>query len=221
MSEPVNTRATHPPAWPQRRAKAARNRAAIIDAAAELFVETGYLGTSVQAIADRAGVSRATVFNSVGGKVELLRAAYDVALVGDDEPVPLPKRPEAQAVIDAPTQATAIERYAALTVHVNRRVAAVYEAFRSAAGVDPGARSHWSQIQEERLGGARGFTRIVASKGPLRKGLNQQQAADVIWTLLDASLYTRLVIERQWKEADFQRWLATRMSAELLIPGAR
>ena len=74
MNVAVNTENS----WPIRRAKARLTRASIIDAAGDLFVELGYLGTSIQAIADRAGVSRATVFNSVGGKLHLLRAAFDV-----------------------------------------------------------------------------------------------------------------------------------------------
>lgn len=205
-------------AWPRRRAKAARTRAAIITAASDLFVAKGYLGTSIQDIADRAGVSRATVFNSVGGKVQVLRAAYDVALVGDDEPVALPERAQARAVIDAPDQLQAIERYAALTAGVNHRLHGIYEALRAAAGADPEVRAHWEQIQQERLGGARGFTRIVEKKGPLRPGVNRDRAADVIWTLLDAGLYAQLVVERGWSVREFQSWLSHRMRDELLPP---
>ncbi|HVU73670.1 MAG TPA: helix-turn-helix domain-containing protein [Mycobacteriales bacterium] len=215
MNTPVNPQPVGD-AWPRRRAKAARTRAAIIDAARELFVATGYLGTSIQDVADRARVSRATVFNSVGGKVQLLRAAYDVALVGDDEPVPLPQRPEARAVIDAPDQVQAIERYAALTVGVNRRLHGIYEALRAAAGADPEVRAHWAQIQQERLGGARGFTRIVEQKGPLRPGIDRDRAADAIWTLLDASLYAHLVVERGWSPEELTSWLSQRMRDELL-----
>ena len=80
-------------AFPLRTKKAARTRRAVIAAAERLFVQHGYVSTSVQAIADAAGVSRATVFNSVGGKPALLRACYDIATVGDDQPVPLPQRP--------------------------------------------------------------------------------------------------------------------------------
>ena len=73
---------------PLRKAQAAATRRAIIDAAATSFIERGYVATSIETIAEAAGVSRATVFTSVGGKKELLKKAYDVALVGDDEPIP-------------------------------------------------------------------------------------------------------------------------------------
>src|SRR4051812_15783241 len=70
-------------ASPLRTAQAAATRRAIIDAAASLFIERGYVATSIDAIAESAEVGRATVFASVGGKKDLLKAAYDVALRRD------------------------------------------------------------------------------------------------------------------------------------------
>jgi AcrR family transcriptional regulator len=206
------------PEWPARKAKARVRRAAVIAAAGDLFVEQGYLGTSVQAIADAAGVSRATVFNSVGGKLSLLRAAFDVATVGDDEPVPLPQRPEALAVRAEPDPRKAVAGYAAMVTGVSSRVAGIYEAFRCAAGVDPRVRVQWNQIQQERFGGARGFIGILNAKGPLRDGLTPKDAADLVWVLIDASLYHRLVIERSWTTRRFHTWLVATMEAQLLPP---
>ncbi len=204
-----------PSAWPLRSAKARATRAAIIAAASRLFIEQGYLAPSVQLIADTAGVSRATVFNSVGGKAALLRAAYDMATVGDDEPVPLPQRPEALAIRAEADPSRAIEMYAALATNVSGRLAGIYEAFRSAAGVDSEVRAMWEQIQAERLGGARGFVHIIASKAT---SLTRPpaDAGDLIWVLIDTSLYHRLVIERDWSEQRFQTWLADTMKAQLL-----
>src|SRR6476620_11263915 len=84
-----------------RAASAGATRVAIIEAAARLFVERGYGAVSIDDVAADADVARATVFNAVGGKAALLRAAYDVAIVGDDEPVPLPDRPSARPVREA------------------------------------------------------------------------------------------------------------------------
>ncbi|HEY6278349.1 MAG TPA: helix-turn-helix domain-containing protein, partial [Streptosporangiaceae bacterium] len=196
-------------AWPLRTAKAAATRAAVIAAAGRLFTEQGYLGTSVQLIADAAGVSRATVFNSVGGKAALLRAAYDVATVGDDVPVPLPQRPEALAIRAEPDPRQAIQMYAAWATSISSRLAGIYEAFRSAAGADPEVRAMWQQIQAERLAGARGFAQIIAAKRPGLPAPPAEAAGDLIWVLIDTSLYHRLVIERAWSRQRFRDWLAT------------
>src|SRR5437879_1067400 len=117
-------------AFPLRTEKAARTRRAIIAAAERLFVAYGYVRTSVQAIADAAGVSRATIFNSVGGKPALLRACYDVATVGDDDPVPLPQRPALLAVRDEPDQRRAVELYAAAIAGIGERLSGTYEVYR-------------------------------------------------------------------------------------------
>lgn len=208
-------------AWPLRSAKARATRAAIIAAAGRLFAERGYLETSVQLVADAAGVSRATVFNSVGGKAALLRAAYDVATVGDDAPVPLPQRPEALAILAEPDPRRAIGMYAALVTSVSSRLAGIYEAFRSAAGVDSEVRAMWEQIQAERLAGARRFVQIIGVKGADLPGPLADAAGDLIWVLIDTSLYHRLVIERAWSKRRFQNWLASTMAAQFLPPAAR
>src|SRR5437763_12708718 len=122
MTSPVN--------FPLRAAKAAETRAAVLAAAHELFLEQGYAATTAQQIAVSAGVSRATVFNSVGGKVALLRACYDVATVGDDEPVPLPQRPGLLAVRNAENPATALALYVKVVTEVAGRLARIYEVFR-------------------------------------------------------------------------------------------
>jgi len=89
----------------RRAAQARETRRAVIAAATGLFVERGYGVTTIDAIAEAADVGRATVFAAVGGKAELLKAAYDVALVGDDEPVALPDRPASRRVMAEPDAA--------------------------------------------------------------------------------------------------------------------
>lgn len=52
------------------------------EAAAELFLEQGYPGTTVDQIAGRAGVSRNTFFNYFGSKSDVLWVDVDTALAG-------------------------------------------------------------------------------------------------------------------------------------------
>ena len=75
MSDPVKRGY----ASPLRTAQAQATRRRIVAAAADLFVTSGFAGTSVDAIAEAAGVSRKTVFTTVGGKTELLGLALDWA----------------------------------------------------------------------------------------------------------------------------------------------
>jgi AcrR family transcriptional regulator len=206
-------------AWPLRRAKAAATRLAVIDAAARVFVREGYAGASIRTIAEEAGVSRATVFNAVGGKAALLKAAYDVATVGDDEPIPLPQRAEAVAARLEPDPRRSIAIYAGMIAGIGERLARIYEVFRAAAAGDPEIADFWKEIQAERLKGGHGFVGILRAKGPLREGLDEGHAGDVVWALIDASLYHRLAVERGWTRAQFQEWLAATLESQLLPPG--
>lgn len=203
---------------PLRRAHAEGTRAAIIEAATRLFIEQGYGATSIDAIAAAAGVSRATVFASVGTKKALLKTAYDVALVGDDEPVPMPQRPAAIAVRAEPDVRRYLRRYAQLITGIAAGLSPIYEAVRGAASSDPDVREVWATIEEERRRGARNVVGDVLAKGRLRDGLGPDEAADVMWVLNDPSLFHLLVTRSGWSPERYAAWLGDTMSAQLLPP---
>lgn len=203
---------------PLREAQARATRRAVVAAAARLFVERGFGSTSVEDIAAAAGVSRATVFSSVGGKAALLRKAYDFALVGDDEPVALPDRHWAQQVRAAPSQAAAIRGYAAGIADYSSRVAPIYEAFRGAASLDLEVRAEWNEIRAERRRGAGNFVRVLRGHGELRPGLADRTAGDIVWLLNDPGLYHQLVNEQRWTQRRFTTWLTETMQAQLIAP---
>ena len=171
MSSPVRRRYESP--LRQRQAEA--TRLAIIEAATRLFVDRGFVATSVDRIAETAGVSRATVFTAVGGKAVLLKTAYDVALVGDDEPVPMPQRPWAQGVAKATTPAAMLEAYADLMLVLASRVGAINEAIRGAAAADPQVLAVWTKIQQERRIGAANIVRMAIERGGIRRGLDPER----------------------------------------------
>jgi AcrR family transcriptional regulator len=201
---------------PLREAQAGQTRRVIVDAATRLFVEAGYGATSIDAVAEAAGVSRATVFAAVGSKAALLKTAYDVALVGDDEPVALPDRADSRAIRAEPDPYRYLEGYAGLLVELGGRVAAVYEAIRGAASADPEIRPVWEKIQQERRIGAAHVVADTAAKGPLRDGLDRESAADVVWVLNDPGLFHMLVNVRGWPPDRYRRWLAHSLQRELL-----
>jgi AcrR family transcriptional regulator len=189
---------------------------AIISAATDLFVRDGYGPVSIETIAESAGVSRATVFNAVGGKASVLRAAYNVAIVGDDEPVPLPERPWARPVREAPDARTLLIRYAHMVSIIDARVAGLYEVLRGAAGADPEVRAHWDEIRRERRVGAANVVAMVKQRGPLRPRLRAPAAADIVFVLIDPGLYHQFVDEQGWKRSAFEAWLSETLQAQLL-----
>ncbi len=75
MTEPV-TGSRDGPGWT---ARAARKRATILDAARDLFLQHGYLGTSMDDVAARARVSKQTVYKHFRDK----RGLFTELLTGD------------------------------------------------------------------------------------------------------------------------------------------
>ncbi|SRR5713226_7794013 len=200
-----------------RGAQAQSTREVIINAATRLFVEQGYATTSIEEIAEAAGVSRATVFTSVGGKPTLLKAALDVAIVGDDEPVALPDRPRSLAIRAEPDPRRYLTLYCELVTEMGNRLAGIYEAVRGAAGADPDARQLWeSHLAQRRQGAANVVSDVLRKGGRLRRGVDQKAAADIVWLLNDPGLYHLLVHVRGWAPDHYRGWLAETMTRQLL-----
>ena len=191
-----------------RAAQARATRRAIVDAAARLFIERGYGATTVDAIAEAAGVSRKTVFTSVGGKTEALKLAMDWAIVGDDEPVPMLERPHVKAMQQEPDARRMLTRFARQVREIAARTAPLHEVVRAAAGLDEEIRALAEEGRAQRLRGMRMLAQQLADRGALKPGLTPAEAADVLWLLHDPGVYYRLVVEQHWDPDRYQAWLA-------------
>jgi AcrR family transcriptional regulator len=201
-----------------REEQARATRRAIVAAATELFVENGYAATTIDAVADRAGVSRRTVFVSVGGKPELLRRAWDFAVVGDDEPVTMADRPAVRRLQQQSDVRVAVRGWARVATGVSARVAQLARVLVAAADADPDVAELLAIVEEQRLTGARTFVSWVQSHGGLRRGVTTKRAAELCWVQMDPSVYRRLVLERGWTARQFERYLADVVEAAIL-PG--
>jgi AcrR family transcriptional regulator len=196
--------------------QARQTRKRIVDAAAELFAERGYSGTTIDAIAIAAGVSRKTVFDSVGGKAQLMKLAYDFAIVGDDEPVPLINRPEIKAVLAEPDHAKRLAMYASLVVSIDSRLSPAWRAFEGAATSDPEAAKLYDEMVGQRRHAMQEAAQLFADAGALRPDIDVDVAADLMWFYNDPSLYDKLVRQRGWPVSRFQAWLAEALQVQLL-----
>ena len=97
----------------RRQQQAAETRLSILEAARALFAERGYSSTTIEAIAQAAGVAPETVYAAFGNKVTLLQRLVETTLVGDEEPIPLAERPFVRAALAEPDQAALVRHFAA------------------------------------------------------------------------------------------------------------
>ena len=196
--------------------QARRTRRAIVTAAHDLFLAQGYAATTIDGIAEAAHVSRRTVFNSVGGKVALLKLALDWAIVGDDEPIPLIDRPAIKAILAEPDPRKALLRWVQSVTDTAARTAPLGEVLIAAADIDPAAAQLLAEASRNRMLGATLFIRYLASLGGLAAGMTEQHAAELCWALTDGHLYQLLVAQCSWSTVDFSRWLSDSLPTALL-----
>jgi AcrR family transcriptional regulator len=199
------------------RAEAARlTRRRIVGAARELFEARGYAGTTIDAVAEAAGVSRRTVFLSVGSKAELLKTAWDWAVVGDDEPVPMAERPHVLAMQEVTDPDALVRLWADQVLGVGDRLAPLEVVLNRAVDADAEAAALRARIDVERQGGARMFVSHLAGVGGLREGLSVDEAVDMCWILMNPLLQGRLRTERGWTREAVEDWLVRLTTASLL-----
>jgi AcrR family transcriptional regulator len=186
-----------------RREAAARTRAAILDAARELFTERGYAATPMTAIADRAGVALDTVYASAGRKPELARLLIETAISGTGQAIPAEQRDYVQAIQAAPDAASKIAIYAAA---IAPRLTPVLGIIQQAAYAEPELARLWNEIAERRAANMRRFVADLATVAQLR--LDLDQAADIVWATNATEMYQLLVGQRGWSPQRYERFLA-------------
>ena len=199
-----------------RTAQAEQTRRSIVSAAGRLFVDDGYGATTIDAVAESAGVSRKTVFTAVGGKVDLLKTALDWAVAGDDQPVTVADRPEVRELLAMDDPVALLTAWTGVMVAIDVRVAGLFRVLEIAADGDAAARLLLDEYRRQRLVGARAVVKRLGGLQALTEGMSRAEAADVAWLATDPVLYDRLVRIRGWSVGKFEDWLARTVTDQLL-----
>lgn len=190
-------------------------RAAVAGTARELFLATGYAGTTIETISAESGVPVPTIYRLFASKLGLLKALLDQAVTGDADPSPLEEREDVRALF-AKSPRDQLDGLAALVREVNGRATHAYPLLASAADSDPDAARLLEEYNQRRQRGQGTFARSLASAGALRPGLTERDAADIIHALASPETYRLLVTDRGWTADRFERWLADILAAQLL-----
>ncbi len=200
----------------RRRRPSAEVRAAILTAAEELFAERGFPGTSTKAIAERAQVSEALVFTNFGTKAALMDRAVDIAIAGDDEPIAVMDRAEAQAAFEAPTAEQMVEGFSHGAATLLARAGRILAAADAAAHTDPELAEACIRGHRYRLVDMRRIADALDEAGALRAGLDAEAAADLLWILVSPDTYRAFTVVQGWDDERYRRWLADTMARTLL-----
>lgn len=178
-----------------RRADALARRAAVLVAARELFLVTGFAATTMAAVAERAEVSPETVYKNFGNKPGLVRALHDEAMRGDAAATPYSRSEELRGLLDPYEIAHGWSR---LSAEVAPRVSPLLLLLRDAAAVQPELGELLAELDQVRHQRMSENARFLDDAGHLRHSVDRQAAADLLWAATSPELYELLVLRREW-----------------------
>jgi AcrR family transcriptional regulator len=176
----------------KRAVAAEETRARIIEAARELLSRSGYHNASVDEIAERAGVSRQTVYAQFGSKRGVLQTlaehieieSFGRGMVDGAQDTLDPARTLRDGIADQ------LAFFAAN--------ADLLRTFKAQAAHEPDFRAVWEDRRRERLLAIRILLEPLASEGKLRSGWSIDEAGDWLWSLTNFERYDEMVVELGW-----------------------
>jgi AcrR family transcriptional regulator len=209
MSADIHTRKPSRSYVSATRAERARQtRERTIEAATRLFVQQGYAATTMRGIAAAARVSVPMVELLFGTKAQLLHVVIDVAIAGDDEPVPVLSRPWAIEAGSARDLVDFLSAVAQVLGEAQTRSAGVLLTAYEAARSDPDIEVLIADRESQRQRTASWIVGGVAARSPLRPGVDRVGAIDTVWMLMDPVVFSRLTRHRGWSADRYASWFA-------------
>ncbi len=180
----------------------------ITTAAKSLFLEQGYTGTTIEAIAGRAEVAVSTVYAVFGSKRGILRSLRTAwhehsqirqITLGD------PGVSEPEELLEQLAQATYRQWQSGLEVLI---------IYKGAAAADPEAAAELKEALQGRRKALETFAQSLAPH--LRSGLDPAHAAAILQALCLPEVFNELVQHAGWSAKAYQDWLSHAMKRELL-----
>jgi AcrR family transcriptional regulator len=190
----------------QRQAQATRNL--IVATAQALFLEQGYICTTIDIIAERAGVATSTVYAVFGSKRGILRAIRDT----------WHERTHIRELINSSQQSASpaerLEQLAEATRRQWEMGAEVTAIYTGAAAADPRAAAELTQALSGRREGLQSFAKSLEPY--LRPGMDITHAAAILQALCMPEVFDELVRHSGWSADEYQAWLAQAVKRQML-----
>jgi AcrR family transcriptional regulator len=189
-----------------------QTRRRVLEAARELFIDHGYAGTTVTAVADRAGVSPETIYLSLGGKRGLLEGVMEIT--GPHESA---AEDEAwwQMVAELPAAAERLDRMVEYSCRILARTWPIHAIIRGAADKEAFAKELSQQLLDERLFLQTQRVRSFLSTD-LKAGLSVEAAGERYCALASPELFHLVTRQLGWTPEQHRSWLADLLRVELL-----
>lgn len=192
---------------PLREAGAASTRRQILAAAAGVFEERGWSGTTLGRVAARAGVSPKTIQAQFGTKAGLLADTVDFAIRGERRPEAGAGRGAAQAIRTAPSAPEALALHAAMITEINARAAGLASVVEAGVAADVGLGPLWQRMRENMQFGVRWAAETVRAQPGIREDLSSEALETVFQIAMAWSTYRTLASARGMSRTEIEAWI--------------
>src|SRR5262245_691234 len=159
---------------PRREQQASDTRRRILGAATQLFLTRGIAVTTMRAVAASAGTALPTVELAFATKARLLQAAIDVAIAGDDQPVPMLRREWVARAGEAASAEDFLTIVGAVLTSSQRRSAGLVVAAFEGARTNPELRALAEELTRQRATTVAWIVDQIAERTPLRRELTRE-----------------------------------------------
>lgn len=188
------------------RAQVTRRR--IADAARALFRTRGYGATTLQAVADEAGVAVQTVYAVYGSKAGILHELRDTVL----------RQPAAEALYEeAMEEADPGRKLELFACSIRRRWEFGHDVVAiqlDAGAIDPSVRVEVEQVLGMRRNGIARFARSLEAE--LSAGIDTAHATAILDAQTLPEVYAELTDIAGWSPDEYEAWLAKCLKNQLL-----
>lgn len=178
---------------PRRRTRRGlETRKKVEEAAFPLFVEKGYHATSMQDVADAAGVHVQTLYLAYGTKAVLLHETASRRVAeGEDQSVPPPQRTWVREIIATDDPREKLRLYVRHIAKVAQLWAPIRDVMREARD-EPEVAERLAAMEHGRFEGPLNLLPPVHRAGRLRKGLGVEKAAQITYAVASPDTFLQL-----------------------------
>lgn len=195
---------------PPGNARSRRTRSALLDATRDLVEHEGVAAATMGAVADRAGVTRRSVYLHFKSRSELIGALFDHVAEAEGLQQSLEK------VWAAPTAADALERWGDHLARYHLRVLPVDRAFAQTRNPDPAAAAHRRRVRAAKLANCKRLAQRLGDEGVLAGDWSVGTAADMLYAITTSDVVEALLIDRRWTQRLFSARIAALLKATFI-----
>ena len=196
-----------------RRQRAEQRREAVIDAAAAVFAEKGFDGTTIADIAVAAGVS-VPYLQKLGTKTDVFVLAIERITVGPQERTVEHARGDLAITAATISRDDFLDGMAHLTTAWNERSYGMWRAWANTD--DPELRARWESVMADVRSEWARYLAFFDDRGWWRTDVPRDEQVAAVWLLTMAETYERMTVVAGLSRDEYTVWLRRAMASVLV-----